>query len=169
MSLNQIVTQNLSSSQANTILNIKYPGSNTSIINDSNLDIVYQILGLLKRVGYDETVGLMQGQSILTSQQLYKNSLILRDEGKTGTPTFTKSDIDEAIMYGASTYNEVNRIYLDNAKILREPTLVNKGAVDCVKCGSDKTSSTVKQTRAADESASVFNRCQACGFKWRIG
>jgi DNA-directed RNA polymerase subunit M/transcription elongation factor TFIIS len=167
MDLNALLTNKLNSTQINTLLDIKYPNSQTIIFNENNLDIVYQIIGLLNKVGYDQTLALMQGDSILKDLQLNKNFLIARDEGKSVTPTLTKADIDEALTYGASVFTDVYNNYQGNAKILREPTLESKGAVDCVKCGSGNTTSMQKQVRSADEPMSTFNRCKICNFKWK--
>jgi len=45
---------------------------------------------------------------------------------------------------------------------LINPPDVEEGVIECHKCGSKKTYSFSKQTRRADESATVFVRCSNC-------
>jgi DNA-directed RNA polymerase subunit M/transcription elongation factor TFIIS len=165
--MNVLLGNILNSTQISNLLNIKYPNSNMVILNNTNLDIQYQIVSLIKKIGYDQTVSLMTGNSILKDTQLLKNALGNKDEGKSDTPVLNKTDIDEAIMYGAQMFSDVHKSYQNNAKILKEPTLTSVGATDCVKCGSGNTTTTVKQTRAADEASVSFNRCKICNFKWK--
>ena len=46
---------------------------------------------------------------------------------------------------------------------LMNPPEVQEGVIECHSCGSKKTFSFSKQTRRADESATVFVRCSHCG------
>jgi len=48
-----------------------------------------------------------------------------------------------------------------------QPPELEEGVIQC-KCGSKKTFSFSKQTRRADESATVFVRCVECGNSFRI-
>lgn len=48
------------------------------------------------------------------------------------------------------------------------PPEVEEGVLECKKCGSKKTFSFSKQTRRADESATVFVRCADCGAAFRL-
>jgi len=50
---------------------------------------------------------------------------------------------------------------------LVNPPQVEEGVIEC-KCGSKKTFSFSKQTRRADESATVFDRCSDCGKTFRM-
>jgi len=51
------------------------------------------------------------------------------------------------------------------AKITAED---HKGAYQCGKCRSWRTTYTERQTRSADESMSVFILCENCGNRWRF-
>ena len=42
------------------------------------------------------------------------------------------------------------------------------GMFTCVRCKSQKTSSSQKQTRSADEPMTVFVKCDNCGKRWKI-
>jgi DNA-directed RNA polymerase subunit M/transcription elongation factor TFIIS len=50
---------------------------------------------------------------------------------------------------------------------LAKPFDIADGVVECPKCGSTKTWSVQKQTRASDEPMTTFSRCAACGHNWR--
>jgi DNA-directed RNA polymerase subunit M/transcription elongation factor TFIIS len=51
---------------------------------------------------------------------------------------------------------------------LTQPPEVEEGVIECSRCGSKKTFSFSKQTRRADESATVFVRCANCGKSFRM-
>jgi DNA-directed RNA polymerase subunit M/transcription elongation factor TFIIS len=57
------------------------------------------------------------------------------------------------------SYNLKQKEYDD---FLTKPPDVEEGVIECHKCGSKKTYSFSKQTRRADESATVFVRCSNC-------
>jgi DNA-directed RNA polymerase subunit M/transcription elongation factor TFIIS len=46
------------------------------------------------------------------------------------------------------------------------PFEIEEGVIEC-KCGSKRTISYQRQTRAADEGATTFSQCVECGTKWR--
>lgn len=46
------------------------------------------------------------------------------------------------------------------------PFEIEEGVIEC-KCGSKRTISYQRQTRAADEGATTFSQCVECGAKWR--
>lgn len=51
---------------------------------------------------------------------------------------------------------------------LTDPPQVDEGVIQCNKCGSKRTFSFSKQTRRADESATVFVRCAQCHATFRL-
>ena len=51
---------------------------------------------------------------------------------------------------------------------LTNPPDIEEGVIECHRCGSRKTFSFSKQTRRADESATVFVRCVQCGSNFRL-
>jgi len=51
---------------------------------------------------------------------------------------------------------------------LMNPPQLEEGVIECSRCGSKKTFSFSKQTRRADESATVFVRCADCGKSFRM-
>ena len=52
-------------------------------------------------------------------------------------------------------------------EIFRNRVDVEKGSVDCRKCGSEETISVERQVRASDEPVSIFCRCLQCSYAWR--
>ena len=58
-------------------------------------------------------------------------------------------------------FTEIDNFFLS-------PPEVEEGVLECKKCGSKKTFSFSKQTRRADESATVFVRCAHCGAAFRL-
>ena len=63
------------------------------------------------------------------------------------------------------TFKEYQREYDD---FLTKPPELEEGVIECSRCGSKKTFSFSKQTRRADESATVFVRCANCGKSFRM-
>jgi hypothetical protein len=58
--------------------------------------------------------------------------------------------------------------YQEFDNFLTSPPEVEEGVLECKKCGSKKTFSFSKQTRRADESATVFVRCASCNAAFRL-
>jgi len=52
-------------------------------------------------------------------------------------------------------------------EFLENPFEIEDGVLECNKCGSKRTFSYTKQTRAGDEATSVFSQCAKCGAKWK--
>jgi DNA-directed RNA polymerase subunit M/transcription elongation factor TFIIS len=46
--------------------------------------------------------------------------------------------------------------------------IVADGDIQCFKCKSKKVKKIEKQTRSADESATIFAFCTVCGNRWKI-
>ena len=46
--------------------------------------------------------------------------------------------------------------------------IVAEGDLQCGKCKSKRIHRVEKQTRSADESATVFCHCSACGCRWKF-
>ena len=62
-------------------------------------------------------------------------------------------------------FDEYQKEYDD---FLTNPPQLEEGVIQCSRCGSKKTFSFSKQTRRADESATVFVRCANCGKSFRM-
>lgn len=68
--------------------------------------------------------------------------------------------------------HETFKIYQSKQKefddFLTNPPEVQEGVIECNACGSKKTFSFSKQTRRADESATVFVRCSNCNKTFKM-
>ena len=140
--------------QINQLLETRYPGSTQTIISEGDLDLSYQIITSIQKFGYQSTIELMKGQSILTLKQ--------ESEGKIG-----KEQIIEGIIFGSPDFSDPYKAYINNANIIREPILTSQGLVDCPKCHSSRTQTVSKQIRASDEPETQFHSCDICRYKWK--
>lgn len=64
------------------------------------------------------------------------------------------------------------RIYLNKEKVDDEIFENTKGATTdakCEQCGHKKAYLKELQTRSADEPATIFYKCEKCGFQWNEG
>ena len=59
-------------------------------------------------------------------------------------------------------------IELEPIKKEKEQELVAEGDLQCGKCHSKRIHRIEKQTRSADESATVFCCCSECGNRWKF-
>jgi hypothetical protein len=64
-------------------------------------------------------------------------------------------------------FDDMKRAIHQYDRFLVSPPEVQEGVIEC-RCGSKRTFSFSKQTRRADESATVFVRCSACGKTFRM-
>lgn len=62
-------------------------------------------------------------------------------------------------------FHQLQKEYDD---FLLNPPEVEEGVIQCHRCGSKKTFSFSKQTRRADESATVFVRCAECNKSFKM-
>lgn len=62
----------------------------------------------------------------------------------------------------------VQQRFQESDNFLINPPEVEEGVLQCNRCGSHKTFSFSKQTRRADESATVFVRCANCNHSFRL-
>jgi hypothetical protein len=56
--------------------------------------------------------------------------------------------------------------FFEEDDFIENPFQVEEGVLECYKCGSKRTISYTKQTRSADEPASVIATCINCKNKW---
>ena len=78
-----------------------------------------------------------------------------------------KEDIEKA-MYSNHSQLEENQKMRD--EYITNPIIVEEGVMNCPECGSNRTHSTQKQVRSADEGFTTFCSCAnpKCRHKWRI-
>ena len=70
--------------------------------------------------------------------------------------------------YGHETFDIIRKKEREHDDFLIKPFEVSEGVLECSKCGSKQTISTSKQTRAGDESTTVFAMCVKCNSTWKI-
>lgn len=117
---------------------MKIKSSNDELLTTNNRDFLIEILGLTETMTFDEFYKYLKDYS----KKYNENELIFN------SPVFDSAR---------------NMNYKDlMSDILEE----SSGIYVCGKCGSDKTSTKLIQTRKADEAATEFNTCKNCGHKW---
>ena len=65
-------------------------------------------------------------------------------------------------------FDEIKKKQKEHDDFILNPFEVSEGVLECNKCGSKQTISTSKQTRAGDESTTVFAMCVKCNATWKI-
>lgn len=70
------------------------------------------------------------------------------------------------IGWASPTYDCIRDKIAEFDEYLVNPFDVVEGVVECGKCGSKKTWSVQRQTRASDEPMTTFSRCVGCGNQW---
>ena len=73
----------------------------------------------------------------------------------------------EDIILEAPTMNKAHVKYRRDMEISLYKPVVTVGASKCPKCRSEQVLNFEMQTRGADESVTIFNRCIACDYRWR--
>lgn len=80
---------------------------------------------------------------------------------------FTKLK-NKNICWNHIEFQGVKNKFMEIDNFLLSPPEVEEGVLECKRCGSKKTFSFSKQTRRADESATVFVRCANCNAAFRL-
>lgn len=75
---------------------------------------------------------------------------------------------EKSIGWNHSEFHAVKSKFDEYDNFLTSPPEVEEGVIECRKCNSKKTFSFSKQTRRADESATVFVRCANCNSTFRL-
>lgn len=135
--------------------NMKYPNSNINILG-FNKQITYEILCSLYKIGYTETVKLMNNESVFSN---------INNENKDRN---VYNEINKGIIFGTPLLKESQLRKLTDIEIFKRGDTNEEGVFECPKCKSFNTSTVQKQVRSADEPMSCFNKCNACGYAWRI-
>lgn len=75
---------------------------------------------------------------------------------------------NKQIGFDHPSFEKYKKLLKEYDDFLIEPPEVEEGVIECHSCGSKKTFSFSKQTRRADESATVFVRCSQCNKTFKI-
>lgn len=71
-------------------------------------------------------------------------------------------------LFSHHTFDDIRLCIQEQEEFLNRPIEVEDGVIDCKKCGSRKTFSYAKQTRASDEGTTVFVTCAQCRHQFRL-
>lgn len=117
--------------------------SNGQPIFTLNIDargLTYSLLNQVEKYGFDNVYSFLTSKIWNTRNEIFLSSPILE--------------------------NVRQKIRIDN-ELYRNKSEIVQGALKCKKCGSEETLSAIVQVRGADEPATIFATCIACGNKWR--
>jgi DNA-directed RNA polymerase subunit M/transcription elongation factor TFIIS len=146
----------LDKTKIDVLKNISYVGTNAKILG-SNKSIIYEVLALLYKIGYIETLKLLNNDNIFSKINSESKERNIRTETNRG------------ILFGNPLLKDSQLRKLDDVEIYRRPEFTTIGAFKCPACSSFKTETTLKQTKSGDENATCFNKCLECNHRWRIG
>ena len=72
------------------------------------------------------------------------------------------------ILWNHPNFEFIRNEMQEEDDFLENPPEVEEGVMECARCHSKRTFSFSKQTRRADESATVFIRCSNCNYTYKI-
>ena len=95
------------------------------------------------------------------------------DESTASTSRQHRDHVMDAIrrrqyLFSHDAFEEIRLCIKEQEDFLNNPIQVEDGVIDCKKCGSSKTFSYAKQTRASDEGTTVFVTCAQCRHQFRL-
>lgn len=91
-----------------------------------------------------------------------------RDYGQPLSIVLKKEQSRPGFMFRHPVYDKTRKALEEEARFVNNPIEVEDGIIECSKCGSSKTISYSKQTRASDEGTSVFVTCVRCKHRFRL-
>lgn len=135
----------MTSDQVDKLLKIRLT-RDEFLINVENRYFIYEVYNMIRKLGYYQTYEYLNQDW----SKIYGNVADIRKKIVLGSPLMKPFE---------------DKLNLD-MEIYRNKIDVGKGAIDCVKCGSENTVSVEKQMRSADEPMSVIVTCMSCSYKW---
>jgi DNA-directed RNA polymerase subunit M/transcription elongation factor TFIIS len=137
---------NLSKKELDKLTNIKKNGE--YILTANNFSFVYEIFGMLKTLGFQETFNFLEKMSL--SEDKYVSSKKILE-----SPLFER----EETLYQAEI-----------ARLRDEFQVKLKGLYNCTKCGSQNTIDTISSRQRSSDEATVYEiTCQDCGNTFKRG
>jgi len=133
----------LTNEQIKNLTGLKF-SNGENILNLEDRNFLYEIVWLIKEKGYDIAYNFLSAdwEKVLGSHNIRKKMLF-----------------ENPLMEPAK-----DKFYLD-MNIYKTRVEVEAGE-KCRKCGSTETISLTKQTRSADEAATIKITCINCKFRW---
>ncbi len=137
----------LTKTQLNKLMNVTKNDEN--IIVSNNIGFVYEVFGMIKLLGFDQTMKFLDEfdsknlKGKIPSKEIFNSILFEKEE------TLYQNDI---------------------ARIRDEFQVKVKGLYKCQKCGSqDTVDQTSSRQRSSDEATIFEITCQSCGHRWKRG
>ena len=129
-----------SSDKIKTLINLVYKNGTPLLSLDDNSGFVFEVIGLLKKNGYDKTLDFLKtvkaSQEIPTSKTVFKNDI----------------------------FKPQKDFYVGEISKIRDAIKVKEGTVTCIKCGEKNTLESESQTRSSDEMKTYKVYCYDCGI-----
>lgn len=97
---------------------------------------------------------------------LYNTTGIILESGVQEAYDYVKEESFNP--FSCESYSNIVKLSKEEDDFMQNPISVEEGVNVCHKCGSKKTISYSKQTRAADEGTTVFVICIQCNNKWKM-
>lgn len=113
----------------------------------------------------------------------YYRELVKNSQHRAKEPELYRLYGDDDIAYRHAAYNllttgavdcaDDSRFQYARARIVatnefhENPVQVQEGVIECPRCGSTETLYYEKQSRSADEAATIYCRCKKCGKAWK--
>lgn len=137
---------NLSKKELDKLTNIKKNGD--YILTANNFGFVYEIFGMLKTLGFQETYKFLEN--------------IPEDEVSKFTP---KKILDSPLFEREETLYQA-----EIARLRDEFQVKLKGLYNCTKCGSQNTIDTISSRQRGSDEATIYEiTCQDCGNTFKRG
>lgn len=124
------------------LIDVTYPKGNKKIINDMQLDILYEILGMIR-----------QGMNPSDLLEFLTNTVQTPEDVMWKQPPMN--------IYKANVDREILLYQVEDEGI--------KGVGKCKYCSSTELSFATKQLRSGDEPPTTFVRCVVCDKNWKLG
>lgn len=98
---------------------------------------------------------------------MHEISTLFLDKTKT-LPEILKCIKTNKLIWNNDFFDVFEKSLIEQDNFIISPFEIDEGVLECNKCNSKKTFSYTKQTRAGDESTTVFAVCANCKAKWKI-
>ncbi len=137
----------LTKTQLNKLMNITK--NDETLISSVNLGFVYEVFGMIKVIGFDQTLKFLEEFDT-------KNM---------------KGRIPSKIIFDSVLFEREETLYQNDIARIRDEFQVKvKGLYKCQKCGSQDTIDQTSTRQRSSDEATIFEiTCQSCGHRWKRG
>ena len=141
--INSVLEKYVTEQEAKNLTELKFENGENKL-SMKHPYFTYEIAWLLRETGYEKTYNFLStnweevlGSEDIRNKMLFENPLMSPAKDK----------------------------FIKDMNIYKEKITVEAGE-KCKKCGSTETISVTKQTRSADEAATIKITCLSCKFRW---